>query len=93
MISMFFALSLVAAQTDAAAPPPAAPAMVETAAEKREREKLEKQAKVVCKRYLPTGSSLPMRDCKTNAEWDAQAREAKESAQRIQQDNNNLFRR
>jgi hypothetical protein len=93
MISLLLAVTVAGVQVQGAAPPAPAAAQVETAAERKARLREEKAQTVVCKRVVATGSSLPSRQCMTNAEWTEYTREAKDAAQKIQNDNLNLYSR
>lgn len=63
MFSLMLALALSAATAESPADQPA----TETAA------KPEKKPKLICRRIADTGSRLPERECKTQADWDRQA--------------------
>ncbi len=83
MISVLFAVALMAAAADpaAAAPPGAAPSATPTKSEKADKNGL------VCKREAVLGSRMKQRVCLTQADWDqrkTQAKDELDAAQRNQ---------
>lgn len=77
MISLLFAAAVAAAPTPDA-PPPVAGVTVErklTKAELRAEKKRIRDNELICKKVKPTGSALPVQDCRTRRQMDEERAE------------------